>query len=200
MPFKDREKLLAWRATPEFKKRNYERVKAWRAKPENKEKRAAEARRWRAKHPELWQEIHDRHYLTNYNEIKARSREAKKKRYAADPDGNRRRSAAFKARIRAEQEAIAGRPKPRCCELCSEPSRRIVFDHCHSQGKFRGWLCDRCNQVLGFVKDDPDLLRRMADYLEEHGSGKIDIKEASRHPEKRLRDPRQTSLSFGYEE
>lgn len=28
------------------------------------------------------------------------------------------------------------------------------------------WLCDRCNTTLGQVEDKPDLLRKMADYLE----------------------------------
>lgn len=42
----------------------------------------------------------------------------------------------------------------------------IAFDHCHTHGHFRGWLCDRCNTTLGAVQDKPDLLRKMADYLE----------------------------------
>lgn len=58
------------------------------------------------------------------------------------------------------------RPCPDVCELCHQFNRRIVFDHCHTSGRFRGWLCDRCNKVLGLMKDDPKLLRKMADYLE----------------------------------
>lgn len=32
----------------------------------------------------------------------------------------------------------------------------------------RGILCGRCNTALGMANDDPDLLRRLADYLEGH--------------------------------
>jgi len=51
------------------------------------------------------------------------------------------------------------------CELCHAPGK-ICCDHNHASGKFRGWLCNRCNRVLGLLKDDPALLRRAADYLE----------------------------------
>lgn len=65
---------------------------------------------------------------------------------------------------------IAGRPRPLICDICQgQNSRRddvIAFDHCHTHGHFRGWLCDRCNVTLGAVEDRPDLLRKMADYLE----------------------------------
>lgn len=61
--------------------------------------------------------------------------------------------------------ALAGRPKPDACEVCAEPGRRIVFDHCHANGQFRGWICDRCNKTLGMVKDSPRLLIMLAEYL-----------------------------------
>lgn len=59
------------------------------------------------------------------------------------------------------------RKKPNNCELCGTAHKKIVFDHCHSTGAFRGWICDPCNIALGNVKDNPELLRKMADYLEE---------------------------------
>jgi Recombination endonuclease VII len=79
------------------------------------------------------------------------------------------------AKRRAKLEAKAGRARPKVCDLCGGGSwLNIVFDHCHTKGHFRGWLCDRCNTVLGQVGDDADLLRRMADYLEEKGNGRVD--------------------------
>jgi hypothetical protein len=47
--------------------------------------------------------------------------------------------------------------------------RYFAVDHNHTTGSVRGLLCDRCNRVLGRVDDTPDLLRRMAAYLESHG-------------------------------
>jgi Recombination endonuclease VII len=167
MPYKDREKLLAWRATPEFRKRNYAHVKAWRARPENKPKRAEEARKWREKHPELFKEIHDRHRANHIEEIRVRDREAQK-RYRLTPQykaAQQVRNLRFKAKQREEQMALAGRPKPDKCEICQTDEFRIVFDHCHKEGHFRGWICDRCNRTLGLVRDDPNLLLALAGYL-----------------------------------
>lgn len=64
----------------------------------------------------------------------------------------------------AEQEFVAGSKRPEACEACGR-TERIMFDHCHQRGHFRGWICGRCNSVLGFVEDDPRLLLKLAAYL-----------------------------------
>jgi hypothetical protein len=46
--------------------------------------------------------------------------------------------------------------------------KNLVVDHCHTTGKVRKLLCHNCNRALGLFKDKPDLLRKAADYLEEH--------------------------------
>jgi len=43
-------------------------------------------------------------------------------------------------------------------------------DHCHSSKTPRGLLCWHCNVVLGLVKDDPERLRRAAQYLEKYAA------------------------------
>lgn len=65
------------------------------------------------------------------------------------------------------KEKLAGRPKPSQCEVCEafETSKNIHFDHNHETGKFRGWLCIRCNMAIGLVKDVPEVLERLAEYL-----------------------------------
>lgn len=56
-----------------------------------------------------------------------------------------------------------------CCKVCqiheSKLLRRLVIDHCHKTGKIRGLLCDRCNRVLGSIKDDPLLCDKLREYL-----------------------------------
>jgi hypothetical protein len=57
------------------------------------------------------------------------------------------------------------------CAICRQPQRhrrmkRLVLDHDHFTGVFRGLLCSHCNQALGLMADDPSLLRRAATYLD----------------------------------
>ena len=62
----------------------------------------------------------------------------------------------------------ANRPKPEQCEVCSNLGK-IVFDHDHKTGKFRGWICQNCNLALGFSKDNPETLILLANYLRKIG-------------------------------
>lgn len=50
------------------------------------------------------------------------------------------------------------------CAICESTATSV--DHCHSTGAIRGYLCTDCNLGLGKMGDDPDRLRRAADYLE----------------------------------
>lgn len=57
------------------------------------------------------------------------------------------------------------------CEICSKPisfvSPKVTarLDHCHSTGAVRGFLCNRCNQVLGMLGDNPEGVKRFLQYL-----------------------------------
>jgi len=66
------------------------------------------------------------------------------------------------------KEKIAGRKRPENCELCGDTGR-MCFDHCHKTGKFRGWICIRCNFALGYVRDNEEILLKMIDYLKNNG-------------------------------
>jgi hypothetical protein len=75
-------------------------------------------------------------------------------------------------RIRVEQ---ARRPPPELCEACGEPQDRkdlvvLCFDHDHKTGKFRGWLCNRCNSALGFADDNVQRLMLLIAYLNKNNS------------------------------
>lgn len=54
------------------------------------------------------------------------------------------------------------------CAICHgiESVGRLAVDHCHSTGKVRGLLCTNCNQAIGKLKDDTQLLRNAINYLE----------------------------------
>lgn len=52
------------------------------------------------------------------------------------------------------------------CALC-DVTENLCVDHDHITGKIRGLLCRNHNCALGLFKDNPDVLRDAAKYLEE---------------------------------
>lgn len=66
----------------------------------------------------------------------------------------------------AYQELIQYYPNE--CMICGkEPiTRRLNVDHDHATGLVRGLLCYRCNYGLDWFRDNPELLRAAAKYLE----------------------------------
>jgi hypothetical protein len=71
-----------------------------------------------------------------------------------------------------------------CCAICKCPIRLLsglnkgsaVIDHDHETGQVRSLLCHPCNLLLGHAKDSPEVLRRAADYLQEHKGKKETIR------------------------
>jgi hypothetical protein len=52
------------------------------------------------------------------------------------------------------------------CAICGKgDKRKLSVDHCHSTNMVRGLLCNSCNKILGLMSDNPQMLRKMADYL-----------------------------------
>lgn len=56
---------------------------------------------------------------------------------------------------------------------CANPAcnarldRSSPIDHDHRTGEIRAMLCHHCNKALGLGRDDPEILRGLAAYLEE---------------------------------
>lgn len=59
-----------------------------------------------------------------------------------------------------------------CCALCGKTQEDegsfLCVDHNHDTGKVRDLLCRVCNRALGLFKDNPELLRKAAEYIERH--------------------------------
>jgi hypothetical protein len=56
------------------------------------------------------------------------------------------------------------------CRICGRKcstGRRLAVDHDHNTGIVRGLLCLHCNVAIGYLEDDPERLRRAAEYLED---------------------------------
>jgi len=52
------------------------------------------------------------------------------------------------------------------CATC--PGKPEHVDHDHETDKVRGILCFNCNQALGNVRDSPEVLQNLIDYLAKH--------------------------------
>lgn len=55
-------------------------------------------------------------------------------------------------------------PKPDGVRAAS----RLHQDHDHITGQNRDLLCNHCNRGVGAFMDDPELLRKAAEYIERH--------------------------------
>ena len=53
------------------------------------------------------------------------------------------------------------------CAICGHPpnGKHLAVDHDHITGKVRGLLCDSCNPMLGYARDDRKILASAIDYL-----------------------------------
>lgn len=57
-------------------------------------------------------------------------------------------------------------PRPQACECCGIVSDSpLVLDHDYETGKFRGWICAKCNLGLGRLGDTVESLLRAVEYL-----------------------------------
>jgi Recombination endonuclease VII len=84
----------------------------------------------------------------------------------------------IKRSIRVSKITAPTRPRPGFCEICGEAETNkhqrtgtlflLALDHSHRTGKFRGWICFRCNTIAGKAKDDPEILEKIARYLRSH--------------------------------
>ena len=82
------------------------------------------------------------------------------------------------------------------CAICGKDldlvnTKGSALDHCHVSQRVRGVLCTTpCNLVLGLVREDPKILKKMIDYLA------ADYSDAPFYP-KKLGVPRRQKKIFG---
>lgn len=80
------------------------------------------------------------------------------------------------------------------CAICEQPEtqmrggkvKALAVDHCHDTGAIRGLLCCDCNQAIGKLKDDRNILLAAIKYLDKHTSNVINLAEAAHAAEENL--------------
>lgn len=136
---------------------------------------------------------HLRRKETNPEKIKAQASARSQRHYHRNLERSREKQRNYQAKKRADpkikaminmaKRAGGARLKPedfekmfeaqgRKCAICgtAEPGAKHGWniDHCHISGKVRFILCAHCNRGLGAFFDDPTLMRRAADKLEQY--------------------------------
>lgn len=132
----------------------------------NPEKRKEIAKRYRAAHPEKCR-ANTRTWRERNRE---RAEESRKRWVKANPVkmARQRRRAALKRKFNLTPEDVDNLllSQGGTCAICDELVALPCVDHCHETGQIRGALCSRCNTGLGHMRDNPQLLRAAADYLD----------------------------------
>lgn len=106
-----------------------------------------------------------------FNDYKAVKRSTRKPRYTGckfDGCGNAHKQDGWCAghlkhyKRGIEPYTLGG--KDGTCEICGVEGK-VHWDHDHETGKFRGWLCVKCNTGLGKLGDNIEGLERALAYL-----------------------------------
>lgn len=122
---------------------------------------------YREKNREKLREASRQYYLAN----KEKHREATRRWKENNKEYCREQHRVQEARRQEKRKVeLAGRPRPTICEVCNR-SGVIRWDHDHETGKFRGWLCARCNNTLGHCQDNPEILKALIIYLDNSRGG-----------------------------
>ena len=125
---------------------NLARKKQWYA--ENREAVIAKVKAWQQE---------------NKDHVNAYHREYRKTRTAESREGHLRRKFGLS---QADYDLLLGK-QGGGCRICGKKPGKISLhvDHDHATGEVRGLLCVGCNNALGQLHDDTELLRRAITYV-----------------------------------
>jgi len=134
-------------------------------------------RKWRAANPEKSRALGAKYYDKDPARARARfSRYNEKNKEVRNADSLRRWNENHERYRRKKYDVSNLRPISERCESCGDkfPStKKACFDHNHSTGEFRGWLCNGCNIALGLLKDDSHRIIGLLEYLRKHDDSNV---------------------------
>jgi hypothetical protein len=99
------------------------------------------------------------------------AKENSKKYYEANPEKHLKR----KYGISLEDKKQMLVKQSNKCQICNTELqlKQAVVDHCHTHGNVRGLLCNSCNSLLGFSKDNVTTLKNAIKYLYTQHTGDL---------------------------
>ena len=126
------------------------------------------SKKYRAENADKVRESNKKYYIKNADKIRASSL----KYYFENADKFRDYSLRKKYGIGHEEYLELLEKQGGKCKVCGSTetdknNKHFSVDHCHDTKKVRGLLCNKCNRGIGLLKDNPDLLRTAAKYIEE---------------------------------
>lgn len=175
MPHKDPEAAKAYQAAYRAKRREIAKARSAQWREENPGRNAENARRWRSKNPEkaaakqrAWREANREKVRQKQREWRERTGYNQKRKERGE---NTKQQLRLYGLTVEDYEQLL-RAQGGVCAICASPepgmknAARLYVDHCHNTSRVRGLLCRACNTMLGCVRDNPELLRAGASYLE----------------------------------
>lgn len=120
------------------------------------------ARDWVQANPEKAREARTAWAQRNRDTVNKSHREAYSRDPSRDIDAKRKYRYGV-SRQQYDQMIVAQGGR---CAVCGDPTERLHVDHDHATGDVRGLLCRMCNQGLGFLRDNIEVMRSAVRYLE----------------------------------
>jgi hypothetical protein len=103
-------------------------------------------------------------------EVKEKHNEYQRKRYRDNPDLKKRQHLKYKYGITLEEYKQKIQEQGYKCYICKadKPGGNGTYfyvDHNHATGQVRDLLCHNCNYVIGYAKENKDILLSVIEYL-----------------------------------
>ncbi len=153
-----------------------------------KEELAEYGRRWREENPDKCRNAYikrrkkinnpnDPYYEKNKDLISARSRLYYEKNREKVLKQSRERYLKTKYNLDSQQYFDLIKQQNNCCAICNKPEHRLLktgdikplsVDHNHETGVVRALLCNDCNALLGFAKEDIGVLENAIKYIQSY--------------------------------
>ena len=129
------------------------------------------AKKWNSSNKEAHAGHERKHRTNNKDDVKAN----KAKYVKNNPKNVKESQLKVKYNMTLAQFEEMSKHQNDACAICNTPKSQLIrdlcVDHNHITNKVRGLLCDPCNKALGFIRDNPKVAIKMAEYLEFHNDG-----------------------------